>query len=1183
MTPSALAGLTAAELLDAADTLLVYRRAGESIEPFLCLSAADDVIGYCGHVDLGQGIRTALTQIVAEELDVPPAAVEMVLGDTARAPNQGPTIASDTIQHTAVPLRRAAAQARAALLARAAGRLGVPVSELRVEDGLIGTEGGNRRIAYGELLAGERIRLELDDGHPVKPVSEYRIVGRPQPRVDIPAKVAGRAVFVHDLRVDGMLHGRVVRPPYAGVDHGPFVGTSLVAVDEGSVAHLPGFIAVVAIGDFVGVVAEREEQAIAAAEALRVDWKPVPVLPDLDDLATALRANPSTPRRVEDRGDVEAALAGSATRLTRRYVWPYQMHGSIGPSCAVADIGPDGARVWAGTQNPHPLRADIARLLDLPEAAVDLVRMEAAGCYGRNCADDVAADAALLSRAVGRPVRVQLTREQEHLWEPKGTAQLMEVDGGLDAAGDAVAYDYQSRYPSNAAPTLALLLTGKVAPVAQVLEMGDRTSIPPYDYANRRVTIHDMPPIVRASWLRGVSALPNTFAHESWIDEAAAAAQIDPIEYRLRYLHDPRARDLVERTAAEAGWVPRTRWGTEGGEGDILRGRGFAYALYVHSKFPGYGAAWSAWVADVEVNRTTGEVAVTRIVNGHDAGLMINPAGVQHQIHGNIVQSISRATREEVRFEAGLPAVREWGGYPIVGFPDVPPIDTLMVERPDQPPLGAGESASVPSAAAIANAIYDACGIRFREPPFTPEKVKAALAREGLLAPPATQPSVPIPALASPPAPRRSGRGWKAWLLGAGAVVAGAVAAAMPWRAEIAPIARPDPSVYAAGTIERGRQLAALGNCAVCHTGPDGVVNAGGHAMATPFGTVYSTNLTPDPETGIGAWSYPAFERAMRQGISRDGHHLYPAFPYPHFTRVADADMQALYAYLMAQPAVRSTPPKTALPFPLNLRPLMAGWNALFLRQGELQPEPAQSAEWNRGRTLVEGLGHCSACHTPRNALGAEKAGDAARLAGGWAEGWEAPALTALSRAPVPWDAGELYQYLRTGYSRLHGPAGGPMAPVVAELSALPDTDIRAMATYLASLNPPDPGADIRTAQAESVSASTVESVAASPAARLYDGACAVCHEGGERPDLFGIRPSLAFNSNLHSDRPDNLIRVILDGAAGPAAGQHGAMPAFRDTLTDRQLADLVAYLRGRFAPGRPAWQDVGETVRRLR
>ncbi|MDR6293232.1 nicotinate dehydrogenase subunit B [Inquilinus ginsengisoli] len=1184
MTPSALAGLTAQELFDEAGTLLVYRMNGTAIEPFICLSAQGAVIGYSGHVDLGQGIRTALSQIVAEELDIAVASVEMVLGDTARAPDQGATIASDTIQNTAVPLRQAAAQARTALLDRAAAWLGVAVGVLRVEDGLIGVEGGNRRVGYGELLEGERIRLVLDDRQAVKPASDYRIVGQRQPRVDIPAKATGGLVFVHDVRIDGMLHGRVVRPPYAGVDHGPFVGTSLIAVDEASVRHLPGFVAVVAIGDFVGVVAEREEQAIAAMDALRVEWKPVPRLPELDDLAGALLANPSTARRLEDKGDVAAALAGAATRLARRYVWPYQLHGSIGPSCAVADVMPGGARVWAGTQNPHPLRADIARLLDLPEGAVDLVRMEAAGCYGRNCADDVAADAALLSRAVGRPVRVQLTREQEHVWEPKGTAQLIEVDGGLDAAGDAIAYDYQSRYPSNGAPTLALLLTGKVPPVPQVLEMGDRTSIPPYDYANRRVTIHDMPPIVRASWLRGVSALPNSFAHESWIDEAAAAAQVDPVEYRLRYLHDPRARDLVERTAAEAGWVPRTSWGSEGGDGDILRGRGFAYALYVHSKFPGYGAAWSAWVADVEVNRATGEVAVTKITNGHDAGLMINPAGVQHQIHGNVIQSISRATREEVRFDRGMPAVREWGGYPLIKFPDVPPIETLMIERPDQPPLGAGESASVPSAAAIANAIYDACGIRFREPPFTPEKVKAALAREGMLASPTPQMPVPLPALGQPVPPSRSHRSWKAWLLGAGAALAGAMVAALPWRPAIAPIARPDPSVYSAATIERGRQLAALGDCAVCHTGPDGVVNAGGHAMATPFGTVVTTNITPDVETGIGAWSYPAFERAMRQGISRDGHHLYPAFPYTHFTRVADADMQALYAYLMAQEPVHSTPPATKLPFPFNLRPLVAGWNALFLRSGELQPDPERSADWNRGRYLVEGLGHCSACHAPRNALGAEKSGQDAILAGGWAEGWEAPALNGLSKAPVPWSEQDLFDYLRTGYSPLHGPAGGPMAPVVAELAALPDQDIRAMATYLASHGPADVAESDRTAAVQAIEASAASaSTEISRAGRLYDGACAVCHDGGERPDLFGIRPSLAFNSNVHSDHPDNLIRVILNGAASPTLAHAGAMPAFGPVLDDSQIADLAAYIRGRFAPGRQPWENTADTVRRLR
>ena len=277
--------------------------------------------------------------------------------------------------------------------------------------------------------------------------------------------------------------------------------------------------------------------------------------------------------------------------------------------------------------------------------------MEAAGCYGRNCADDVTADALLLSRAVGRPVRVQLTREQEHAWEPKGTAQLIDVNGGLNADGGVAAYDFATRYPSNGAPTLALLLTGRIAPTPAVFEMGDRTAIPPYDYDHMRVVANDMPPIVRASWFRGVSALPNTFAHESYIDELATEAGVDPIEYRLRYLKDQRAIDLVNAVAERAGWKPRPVRQEQDADGDIVHGRGFAYALYVHSKFPGYGAAWSAWIADVAVNKATGDVSVTRVVAGQDSGLMINPDGVRHQIHGNVIQSTSRALMEEIPFE----------------------------------------------------------------------------------------------------------------------------------------------------------------------------------------------------------------------------------------------------------------------------------------------------------------------------------------------------------------------------------------------------------------------------------------------------------------------------------------------------------------------------------------------------
>jgi nicotinate dehydrogenase subunit B len=1148
-------------------------------ETFIRITADGDVNAYNGHVDLGTGIRTALGQIVAEELDVSFARVVVVLGDTTEVPDQGPTIASETIQITAVPLRKAAAQARQFLVARAAERLELPIEELSIEDGLVRGK-DNRSVSYGELIAGEEFRLELADDVPVKAAGNYSIVGRSVPRVDLPAKATGELTYVHDVRVPGMLHGRVVRPPYAGVDAGPFVGNSLVSVDRSSVRDIPGLVDVVQIGDFVGVVAEREENAIKAAALLKVDWKPTPTLPDLADIDTALRANPSTPRMLKDTGGVDAAIAAAAKPMKRTYVWPYQMHASIGPSCAVAEFGNDRIRVWSGTQNPHWLRADLAKLIERPESDIDVIRLEAAGCYGRNCADDVTADALLLSRAVGRPVRVQLTREQEHAWEPKGTAQLIDVDGGLSDDGSVAAYDFATRYPSNGAPTLALLLTGRVAPEPLVFEMGDRTAIPPYGYEHMRVVAHDMPPIVRASWLRGVSALPNTFAHESWIDECASEAGVDPIEYRLRYLSDQRAIDLVHAVAERAGWQKRPMREEKIAEGDVVRGRGFAYALYVHSQFPGFGAAWSAWIADVAVNKATGDVSVTRVVAGQDSGLMINPDGVRHQIHGNVVQSTSRALMEEVSFDRTSVATREWGAYPIIKFPEVPDIDVLMLPRQDQPPLGVGESASVPSAAAIANAIHDATGVRFREPPFTLERILRGL-REGQVVPEALP--APQPAPAQPhdkwSNPFAARRGIFAGAAALCAAVVGIGAAILPWRA-LTPIARPDASVYSATTIARGRQLAALGACAECHTSANGIVNAGGRPIETPFGIISSTNITPDEATGIGAWSYPAFERAMREGIHRDGRHLYPAFPYTHFTKVSDADLQALYAYLMAQAPVRADAPKNELRFPFNLRPLMAGWNALFHRVETIQSNPAKSEAWNRGAYLIEGLGHCSACHSPRNALGAEQ--QSQYLAGGFAEGWEAPALTSLSQAPIPWSEDELFAYLRSGESRFHGVAAGPMAPVVKELTALPDDDIRAMSVYLASFSEGAIDRSAQQARAAQLETTTKVTYAPSAGARLYQGACAVCHEVGGLP-LFGSRPSLALNSNVHSTRPDNLIQVILHGIAKPVSSDLGYMPAFKDSMSDAQIAELVSFLRKQFAPDKPAWTDVSSSVSRIR
>ncbi|ACA92641.1 MULTISPECIES: xanthine dehydrogenase family protein molybdopterin-binding subunit [Burkholderia cepacia complex] len=708
-------------------------------EVFVAILDDGRILAFNGHVDLGTGIRTSLAQIVAEELDVPAARVTMVLGDTAATPNQGPTIASATIQISATPLRCAAAQARHALLALAAERFGVDVERLHIDDGSISVDG--QVVTFAALVAARRIALTLDLNTRTKDPAHYRIVGRASPRVDLPAKATGQLTFVHDMRVPGMLHGRVVRPPYAGHDSGPFVGTSLVDVDRASVADVPGLVAVVTLGDFVGVVAEREEHAIRAARQLRVTWRPLPALPPLDAPAAAIAAAPATRRVLLDEGDVDAARTEPDTlTLSRTYAWPFQMHGSIGPSCALADYRAPGEgriTVWSGTQNPVSLRYDLATLVARDEADIDVVRMEAAGCYGRNGADDVCGDALLLSRAVGRPVRVQLSRADEHLWEPKGAGQSMQVTGTVTRDGRLLGYDFTTRYPSNDAPLLAALLTGAIAPEPRVFEMGDRTAVSPYVSPHRRFVCEDLAPLVRASWLRGVSALPNSFAHDAFVDECAALTGVDPLAFRLRHLQDTRAIELLQAVAERAGWTPRVpRPPDERDQHDearLVRGRGIAYARYVHSRFPGFGAAWSAWIVDLSVDRVSGEIRIERVTVGQDTGTMINPDGVRHQIHGNVIQVLSRTLKERVRFADGKVASREWASYPILTFAEVPDVDVVLMPRQGEPPLGAGESASVPGPAAVANALFDAAGVRFYAPPFTPETVRAGLREAGRL------------------------------------------------------------------------------------------------------------------------------------------------------------------------------------------------------------------------------------------------------------------------------------------------------------------------------------------------------------------------------------------------------------------------------------------------------------------
>jgi len=710
----------------------------DRVSSFIAIGADGSVTAYHGHVDLGTGIRTSLAQLVADELDVEFERITMVLGHTGRTPNQGPTIASNTIQVDAIPMRKAAAQVRQLLLGLAAEKLQQPVSALTTSKGAVVAKGG-RRIGYGELAQGQDLNIALDKEVPLR-TGGFNYIGKSVQRVDIPAKVLGALAYVHDVRVPGMLHGRVVRPPYGGADASAPLGSSLISVNEQSIAHLPGIVKVVVQGDFVGIVAEREEQAIAAMRQLEVKWKDWAGVPDLslNAMHDTLVKHEKTDRMLREDAGIDEAFSGAKKVIEADYVWPYHLHASIGPSCAVAEVSASQIQVWTGSQNPHDVRKDIATLTGMAADQINVTRLEASGCYGRNCADDVASDAVLLSQAVGRPVRVQLMREQEAAWEPKGTGQLIRVRGGLDENHAVLGYELKTCYPSNDAAALALILTGKVPNKPKVLQMGDRTAIPQYEYPKMRVVSQDAAPIVRASWMRGVSALPNVFAHECWIDECAYLAGEDPLAYRLRYLKDPRAVALTHAAHKQAGWQdgPAHR-NPAPADQRLVKGRGFAYARYYHSKFPGYGAAWATWICDVTVDRETGVIKVDKVFVAHDCGEMVNPAGVRHQVHGNIIQSTSRVLKEYVTFDSKGVTSLDWGGYPILRFDELPEIDVQLVERPGEDPMGAGESASVPSAAAVSNAVFDATGVRLREVPFTPARVLAALKAKAADAAPA--------------------------------------------------------------------------------------------------------------------------------------------------------------------------------------------------------------------------------------------------------------------------------------------------------------------------------------------------------------------------------------------------------------------------------------------------------------
>jgi len=516
-----------------------------------------------------------------------------------------------------------------------------------------------------------------------------------------------------------MLHARLVRPPG--------IASKLISIDESSIADVPGLVKLVQRGNFIGIITEREEQAVLAAKNLKVEWRETATLPRMQDLYSFLRAQATDDVQLVEQGDVEKVLKQAVQQLHATYYQPYHAHASIGPSCAVAEVIEDQITIWSSTAGPYPLREALAQMLAVPAEKIRLIHVEGAGSYGQNGSDDVAADAAILSQAVGRPVRVQWSREDEFAWEPKAPAMVMEVHGGLDAQGNVAAWDFHVWSPTHVArPRFAgqlltqQLLTGQPDTPPRFSFGAERNAPTNYSFPVQRVTIHWLARSpLRASSFRSLGGAENTFANESFMDELAAAANVDAVEFRLRYLADPRARDVLLAAAEKANWEARPS--PRAKEGGVTEGRGVAFAQYENDQ------AIVACVAQVQVDTSSGAVHVKRIVVGHDCGLIINPDGLRNQIEGNVIQSLSRALKEEVKFDETRVTSLDWDTYPILKFSEVPEVDIVLINRPDQPALGAGEPSQVTTAAAVANAIFDAIGVRLRQIPFTPERIRAAL------------------------------------------------------------------------------------------------------------------------------------------------------------------------------------------------------------------------------------------------------------------------------------------------------------------------------------------------------------------------------------------------------------------------------------------------------------------------
>jgi CO/xanthine dehydrogenase Mo-binding subunit len=708
----------------------------DQLSSYIAVNADGSVAAYFGKMDMGHGLHVAIGQIVAEELDVPFKSVKVIMADTAVTVNQGGASGSTGIQLGGKQMRMAAAEARRVMVEMAAGLLSVPADKLTVNDGVVSAgDDKSKRISYAEMLGGKYFNVQLDwnkkmgndlyapgKAQPKKP-SEHKIVGQPIKREDVAPRVFCQEDYCTDVKLPGMVHGRMIRPAVAG--------SVPVKVDEASVKDIPGAKVVWDKG-FLGVVADKEWDAIQAANKLKVEWSQAqPPFPEQASLYDHIRETEPRKRQVEkENGNVDEAFKAAAKVIEAEYEWPFQSHASMGPACALVEIKDGNVTCWSGSQKTHFVQEGLALTLGVPLDKVHVIWAMGPGSYGRNDADDCAGDAAVLAKAVGKPVRLQYMRDQGTGWDPKGPASIHKARAALDAQGKVIAYEFNSKGFSRVDVNTNGgkphdTLTGQTLGVA--LKSGDGFGVPAESYAfdNKQLSWETIPPLLdrssplRSAHLRDPVGPQIHFASESFIDEVAAAVNADPIEFRLRHIKEPRDVAVIKAAAEKAKWDTRPS-PRRGLSGNKVSGRGIAYAQRNGTRV--------AVIAEVDIDRSTGKIWARKFTVAHDCGQIINPDGLVKCIEGNIVQGVSRTLWEEVTFDRKTVTSVDWISYPILDITETPgEVDVVLINHPELPPTGAGEPSIRPVAAAIANAIFDATGVRIRRVPFSPERVKAAL------------------------------------------------------------------------------------------------------------------------------------------------------------------------------------------------------------------------------------------------------------------------------------------------------------------------------------------------------------------------------------------------------------------------------------------------------------------------